>query len=263
MSNPEKVGDRRDPAPAVTRSMRILGLLADAATPLSLTEIAHELGLAKSSTANLCLALEAAAMVQKVPQGYRLGRRTAELGGVFAAQFNQVREFYGICESSPVLSHEVVQVAMLDDRDTLYIARYEGSRSMRFGTPLGSRLPAALSAAGNAILMTMTDAEVTDLLGVDAVFPALTEHSIRTLPELLTKLAVARKRGWSLDEGASFPGVVGVAAPLESWAPTDPMLALGVALPVAEAAPERIERVGASLKEAAAALRNPLAVRAS
>ena len=33
-------------------------------------------------------------MVQRVPLGYQLGRRTAELGGAFAAQFHQVREFY-------------------------------------------------------------------------------------------------------------------------------------------------------------------------
>ena len=91
----------RDPAPAVTRSMAVLGLLAEAPGPLTLTEIANALGLAKSSTANLCLALEAAMMVQRVPLGYQLGRRTVELGGAFAAQFNQVREFYGACAASP------------------------------------------------------------------------------------------------------------------------------------------------------------------
>ena len=116
----------RDPAPAVTRSMAILGLLAEAPGPLTLTEIANALGLAKSSTANLCLALEAAMMVQRVPLGYQLGRRTVELGGAFAAQFNQVREFYGVCAASPVLVHEVVQVVMLDERDALYLARHEG-----------------------------------------------------------------------------------------------------------------------------------------
>ncbi len=62
----------RDPAPAVTRSIRLLGLLADAGGPRTLTELAGELGLAKSSTANLCLALEAGGMVDRTPQGYRL-----------------------------------------------------------------------------------------------------------------------------------------------------------------------------------------------
>lgn len=253
----------RDPAPAVTRSMAVLGLLAEAPGPLTLTEIANALGLAKSSTANLCLALEAAMMVQRVPLGYQLGRRTVELGGAFAAQFNQVREFYGACAASPVLVHEVVQVAMLDDRDALYLARHEGSRSVRFGTPLGSRLPAALSATGNALLMPMDDEEVTALLKDAVPFPQLTERSVRDVPELLAKLAVARERGWALDEEGSFPGVVGVAVPLEGWSPSDPRLAIGVALPVAEATSERIERVAKALVEAAAALTNPMSARSA
>ncbi|MFK0242144.1 IclR family transcriptional regulator [Microbacterium sp. NPDC090281] len=247
----------RDPAPAVTRSIRLLGILAEAGGPRTLTELAGDLGLAKSSTANLCLALEAGGMVDRTAQGYRLGVRTAELGGAFAAQFNQVREFYSVCEASPQLASELVQVAMLDGSDALYLARHEGSRSLRLGTPLGSRLPAPLSATGRALLAAMSDAEVVELLGEDAVFPQLTERSATTMAGLLEVLATARRRGWALDAEESFRGIVGVAVPLEGWAPTDPPLALGVAIRAAEADYERIERVGEALREAAAALTNP------
>ncbi|UJP10572.1 IclR family transcriptional regulator [Microbacterium sp. KUDC0406] len=257
MTDEAETRDGRDPAPAVTRAIRLLGLLAEAEDPRTLTELAAGLGLAKSSTTNLCLALEAGGMIDRTPLGYRLGKRTAELGGAFAAQFNQVREFYDVCDSSPVLRSELVQVAMLDGTDALYLARHEGSRSLRLGTPLGSRLPAALSAAGRALLMTMSDAEVERMLGDAPGFPEITEHSIRSLPELLAVLQTARERGWALDEEGSFGGVVGVAVPLPGWAPSDPPLALGAAIPVAAAGFARIERVGAALIDAAAALTNP------
>lgn len=252
----------RDPAPAVTRSIRLLGLLADAGGPRTLTELAGDLGLAKSSTANLCLALEAGGMVERTALGYRLGLRTAELGGAFAAQFNQVREFYSVCEASPVLKSEIVQVAMLDGTDALYLARHEGSRSVRLGTPLGSRLPAALSATGRALLAALPDEEVIALLGTDAVFPALTERSTTTMAGLLEALAAARRRGWALDAEESFRGIIGVAVPLDGWTPSDPPLALGVAIRAAEAEDERIERVGEALQEAAAALTNPFSAAA-
>jgi len=247
----------RDPAPAVTRSIRLLELLAEAGEPMNLTELAAALGLAKSSTANLCLALEASRMVERGARGYRLGLRTAELGGAFAAQFNQVREFYGVCDASPVLASELVQVAILDGPDALYIARHEGSRSLRIGTPLGSRLPAALSATGRAMLSTLRDAEITDLLGADATFPAVTENSTRDLPGLLERLAAARARGWALDAEESFVGIVGVAVPLEGWAPGDPQLAIGVGIPTADASDERIATVAAALQSAARELTNP------
>jgi len=247
----------RDPAPAVGRGIRLLGLLAEAGRALTLTELAAGLGLAKSSTANLCLSLEAGRMIERVPLGYRLGIRTAELGGAFAAQFNQVREFYSVCETSPVLSTELVQVAILDDLDALYLARYEGSRSVRLGTPLGSRLPAALSATGRALLMTRSDDDVRALLHRGRPLPKLTEHSTIEVEAVIDKLRAARERGWSVDEEESFRGIVGVAVPLEGWAPGDPQLALGVGIPVADAGADRIAHVGAALREAAVALTNP------
>jgi len=252
-------GDRtgRDPAPAVTRSIRLLEVLAESPRPLTLTELASALRLAKSSTANLCLALEASRMVERVAQGYRLGMRTAELGGAFAMQFNQVREFYAVCDASEALRTELVQVALLDGADALYIARHEGARAIRIGTPLGSRLPAALSATGRALLSTLDDSAVTDLLGADATFPAVTENTTQTLGGLLERLAQARERGWALDAEESFRGVVGVAVPLEGWAPGDPQLALGVGLPVADATDERVAVVGEALLEVARALTNP------
>ncbi|WP_347345457.1 IclR family transcriptional regulator C-terminal domain-containing protein [Microbacterium sp.] len=247
----------RDPAPAVTRAIRLLGLLADARHPLTLTEIASELALAKSSTANLCLALESARMIERVAAGYRLGMRTAELGGAFASQFTQIRELYTVCEASPVLADELVQMAILDGCDTLYLARYEGAHSARLGAPLGSRLPAALTGAGRALLMRLDDAEVTALLADAAPFPALTEHSTRDLDGLLARLDAARARGWALDEEESTVGIVGVAVAVEGWAPGDPRFGLGVGIPVGEAVPERIARVGAALQQAAHALTNP------
>ena len=262
MSDDEASAIARDPAPAVGRSIRLLGLLAEAGRALTLTELAAGLGLAKSSTANLCLSLEAGRMIERVPLGYRLGIRTAELGGAFAAQFNQVREFYAVCETSPALASELVQVAVLDDTDALYLARYEGSRSVRLGTPLGSRLPAALSATGRALLMTRSDDDVRALL-TRGPLPRLTEHSTIDVDAVIAKLAAARERGWSVDEEESFRGIVGVAVPLEGWAPGDPQLALGVGIPVADATPDRVARVGAALREAARALTNPFSASRS
>ncbi|QCR18705.1 IclR family transcriptional regulator [Agrococcus sp. SGAir0287] len=250
-------GDQRDPAPAVTRGVRILGLLADADGPMTLTEIARGLAIAKSSASNLCLALEAAGVVDRVPQGYRLGRRVAELGAAYAFQFNQVRELFVVCERSPVLRREVVQIAMLADADALYLARHEGRAHGRIGTPLGSRLHVGLSATGNALLMALDDAEVRAILAA-APAPRLTTRSAGDVDAVLEKVAAARERGYAIDEGESFDGITGVAVPLLAWTPSDPALAIGAALPADVATPEHVAAVGAALQEAAIALTNPL-----
>lgn len=259
-----KINAERDPAPAVSRSLRILTLLAEAGgAPSTLSEIARAIGIAKSSAANLCAVLEDGGMIQRQPAGYVLGRRTAELGGAFAQQFNQVREFFAVCAASEVLQREVVQIAMLDGTDMLYLARHEGRTPYRIGTPLGSRLPAGLSATGNALLLTWDDDAIISLLAGAAPFPKLTEQSTVDLDDLLVKLAAGRERGYAVDRNESFGGISGVAVPLPPWAPSDPPLAMGAALPTEQATEERIAAIGAALLDAAEKLTNPLVPAAS
>lgn len=241
----------RDPAPAVTRALRVLELLEQSGgAPLTLSDLARALGAAKSSTSNICAVLEDGGMIRRVEAGYRLGRRTAELGGAFAHEFNQIREFYGVVEADPVLRGEVVQVAMLDGEYSLYLARHEG-RAHRLGTPLGSRLAAVTTGAGLAMLSRLDDARVDEAI-------ARTEApDLPPAEQIRAQIAEARERGWSVDPGRGLSGIWGVAVPLEPWRPTDPPLALGVALPAAEADEQTIERLGRAALGVAAQLTNP------
>ena len=241
----------RDPAPAVTRALGVLELLEQAdGAPLTLSDLARALGAAKSSTSNICAVLEEGGMIRRVEAGYRLGRRTAELGGAFAHQFNQVREFYGAVETDPVLRGEVVQVAMLDGENSLYLARHEG-RAHRLGTPLGSRLPAVTTGVGLAMLSRLEDSVI------DEVIDRCAAPGIPPADQIRTQIAEARERGWSVDPGHGFEGIWGVAVPLEPWRPSDPPLALGVALPAAEADEAMLDRLGRAALGVAAQLTNP------
>ena len=241
----------RDPAPAVTRALRVLELLEQSGgAPLTLSDLSRALGAAKSSTSNVCAVLEDGGMIRRVETGYRLGRRTAELGGAFAHQFNQIREFYGVVEADPVLREEVVQVGMLDGTSSLYLARHEG-RAHRLGTPLGSRLLAVTTGVGLAMLSRLDDARVEEII-------ARTETpGIPPAAQIRTQIAETRERGWSIDPGHGFDGLWGVGVPLEPWRPSDPPLALGVALPAAEADEETLERLGRAAVGVAAQLTNP------
>lgn len=254
----------RDPSPAVTRSLRVLTLLAEAkGRPLPPAEIARRLGFAKSSTINLISALEEGGMVRRTLNGCTLGRAAAEIGGAYAEQFNQAREFYAVCEESEVLRTHVVQMTVLAGVDALYLARHEGRRRFRLGTPLGSRLPAVLTATGNAHLMRMSDEEIIALVGPTEPFPQLTQDSVRDLAGLLAKIGQGRRRGYTVDVNESVHGVTGVAVPLDPWTPSDPPFALGVPLPAEEATAETITSVADALVQVAATLSNPFAHPAS
>lgn len=255
MTEPEA---QRAPAPAVTRAIGILDVLAgNEGRPMTLSEIARALGIAKSSCANLCQALEDAQMVRRVSDGFALGHHTAELGGAYALQFNQIREFFDVMAASPTLHGELVQVAMLDGADALYLARHEGRTPYRFGTPLGSRLPAVFTATGNALLATLPDDELATTLGSTLPTPDPIDGAEFTLDALRARLDENRARGYAVDPGRGTPGLTGIAVAVPAWTPGDPTLAMGAAIRSDQADPVRVAHIGVALIEAAARLSNP------
>lgn len=253
----------RSPAPAVSRALRILALLERAdGTPLALGDLARGIDAAKSSTSNLCQALEEGGMIVRTNGGYLLGRRTVELGGAYIAQFNQMREFYTFCAEAELLSHEVVQIAMLHGTEAVYLARHEGRAPMRLTASIGSRFPAAPTAVGNALLTTLTDQEIGARFSGPQHFPQLTERSVRTVPALLAKIRAARARGYAVDDNEVHPGIFGVALVLPPWSSGDQPLAIGTSLMASTVTDDVVAAVVAELREAVDRLGNPLYRRA-
>lgn len=255
-------------APAVSRAVRILSLLAEpGAEPRALSDIARELGAPKSSTSNICAVLEESEMIQRRDKGYVLGRRTVELGGAYLRNFDQFREFYRICTESPVLSKQLVQIAVLDGTDVIYLARHEGRTPLRLSAGIGDRFPASLTAVGNALLAELPPDEVTARYASGPEFPRFTDQSTRTLTELHTKLSATRARGYAVDEGEVFPNVVGIALTVPPRHSGEQTLAIGVSvidgIVVPDAADEHRESIVAALISAVSNLTNPMAPAAT
>ncbi|MCC2317075.1 IclR family transcriptional regulator [Cellulomonas chengniuliangii] len=246
----------RSPAPAVTRAAAILILLAERGQPVGLADIARALGVAKSSTLNLCLALEQADLVRKTEQGYALGRATVRLGGAFVREFDVVREFYRVCAEAPALQNELLQIAMLDGTDVLYLARHEGRAPLRLSASIGDRFPAAITAVGCALLADLDMDEVRRRFADPAALPRWTDRSVATVDRLTAKLEATRARGYALDDGETHPGIVGIAVAIPPRTSADQQLAIGVSLMTTPSDADR-EHVVAALLDARAALTAP------
>lgn len=197
---------------------------------MTLSELARALQAAKSSTLNVLNALETGRLVQRRDGSYSLGRRTVELGGAYLSTFDQVREFYRLCAESPVLSHELVQIAILDGTDVLYLARHEGRAPLRFSAGIGDRFPASLTAVGNALLALLTPEEVATRFAQAGSLTARTERSTTTLTGLQTKLMRVRELGYALDDGEVHVAVVGIATAVPARVASEGSFAVGVSL---------------------------------
>lgn len=248
-------------APAVTRAAAILTLLADTGTGLSLTDIARALGLAKSSTFNLCNALEEVGLLaRRGDSTYYLGRGLVELGGAYLRSFDIVREFYRQCSESNVLRYELLQLAVLDGTDVLYVARHEGRAPLRLSATIGDRFPASITAIGNILLAQLDPKIVTDRYRDTAKLAQWTPNSVSSVDGLLAKLDRAREQGYAIDNGETNPAVVGIAVTVSPRTSAEDRFGIGASLFMADGIDERRERVLPELRRVADALSNPMLV---
>lgn len=247
-------------APAVTRAAAILTLLADSGAALNLTDIARSLGLPKSSTFNLCNALEEAGLIARHDASYFLGRRLVELGGSYLRTFDVVREFYRQCADSAILSRELLQLAVLDGTDVLYVARHEGRAPLRLSATIGDRFPASITAVGNVLLAKLDPAIVADRYRDTSRLAQWTPNSVSTVTGLMAKLSRARKLGYSVDNGETNSAVVGMAVLVSPRTSAEEHFALGVSLFQSDDIDEHRERVLPELRRVAEDLSNPMLV---
>lgn len=260
----ETDGERTASAPAVVRSLRILDFLAESHGQVrSLSDIARELGIAKSSTSNLCAALEDGRLIRRAAGGYLLGRRTVELGSSYLSTFDQVREFYRICEDSPALSSQLVQIAMLDGPRVLYLAVFEGHERFPLSASVGDRYPASATAVGTALLSELDPNEIDRLFADGRHIVTFTPESTATLAALQAKLAATRQQGFAVDAGEVHPSVVGLAVLVPSSRSSDPSFAIGVSLVFPDNTAAQQAIAVEALRSAAAQLTTPLLVSES
>lgn len=247
-------------APAVVRAVAVLDALAESPTGLmSLSDLARHVGIPKSSTSAICNALEAGLLIRREDVGYRLGRRTVELGGAYLSRLDQVTEFYDFCANSALFAAETVRLSVLAGIDTLCLARYEGRPALRLTAGIGDKFPASASAQGKALLARLDDSEVERLFHGIPELPRATNSSIRAVPSLLADLALTRDRGFAVDEGEAADHVVGLAVAIATRGVRSPLLAVSVTLLDSEATDTRRARAVDELRRAAGFLGNPMA----
>ncbi|WP_417420697.1 IclR family transcriptional regulator [Halomonas sp.] len=217
--------------PAVARAIRVLALLENAeGHPLSVSEMARQLSVARSSLFNICLTLEDGGLIARSDKGYRLGRRLVELGGGYLRTVDPVRAFYQACSETPLLHNEICQLAILDGTDVLYLAAHAGRMPLRMTASIGNRFPASITAVGNSLLAGLEDEEIRHRFADAATRPAWTERSITDLDGLMDKIRATRERGYSRDEGEVFPGVYGLAVTVAPQYSGEQAYALGTSL---------------------------------
>jgi len=193
--------------PAVERAVRLLDALAAARRPLALTELARALALPKSSVHGLLATLVALGLARRNADGeFTLGARPLQWSDAYARQSDVLRAFTEQVDRQAALRTETVMLAVLDGADVTYLACRPGTRPLAVNFRVGGRFPASCTSSGKAMLGTLPDARVRELLAV-AGCRRLTRHSVGSVAALLRQLHAGRERGWAIDDEETAEGM--------------------------------------------------------
>jgi DNA-binding IclR family transcriptional regulator len=248
---PSARGGRQGSSAGVQATLEVLDVLA-ARGPLALSEIAREIGIAKSTLHRVCtILLERGWVVRDVEGRFSLGVRALRLGSS-SAGLPIVTAFRAVAAEFLTHHDETVMLAVLDGDESLYLAIEETSQPIRLVTHVGSTTPAFASASGRVILASHPPAAVTAMFG-GRLLVTPTGRRLNGVAELHAILEEVRERGFAENREETAEGLFAASVPIVNDEGVT-IAALTTCVPVCRVTPERRERLVADLLRLGAAL---------
>jgi DNA-binding IclR family transcriptional regulator len=204
---------------AIDRAMRVLTVLEQATATgeggLRLTDVARRAGLPLTTTHRLTRELRRHQLIDATGTNaslMQLGTRLFELGEHVPRKRHLRDAALPFMEDLYEITHDTVQLGVLDGTDVLYIEKIGGHRQARSPSRVGGRVPATCTALGKAML-AFGPREVLDRV-LDAGLGVLTPYSIADRGVLRAALAAVKRAGYATDREEAALGLACVAAPV-------------------------------------------------
>lgn len=205
------------PIKTLDRALSILEVLAQSGSPLTLSEIAEEVELDRSTVYRFLGAMELRNMVEQNDSNrYKLGLKLVEIGYAALEDMDLRLVARPILQDLVHRCNETANLSVLIGHEVMYIDQVESSNMIKMFARIGSRAPAYATGAGKALLAYLPPKELDEVLE-RVNFRPYTKRTI-TGPELLrASLSQIRLQGYALDFGELEAGVNCVAVPIFDW----------------------------------------------
>jgi IclR family transcriptional regulator, KDG regulon repressor len=245
---------------SVANAMRLIKVFSDAQYEIGISDLAKQLGLAKSTVHRLAATLIGEGMLEQNEQDgkYRLGLRLFELGAMVRRKMDVTDEAKSYLKSLAEKTGETLHLAVLDHRAVLYINIIESQRAIRMGYKIGTRAPLHCTAVGKA-LMAFQPQDVIEAVIAHGL-PARTSHTITDAQAFRRELATVRARGYALEDEEIEAGLRSIAAAVRNYS-GNVVAAIGIAGPAHRVTRKVLFSYASELVQAADAVSQRLGYR--
>lgn len=203
--------------PGLSRGLHVLEVLAEHAQPLTLSEIAEELGISRSSAYRLVYTLKYMGFLENPGDGreFALGPRVLNIGFAYLASQDLVRSARTDLEALRDTTGISTHLAIRDGRDVLFLDCVQSKTGFLSNVSVGARIPAHATPLGWLMMSDISNRDLAMLFdGVKMV--RLTDATPTDLGALSKAIADASSRGYVVSDGIVERGGRSISAPVHS-----------------------------------------------
>lgn len=201
--------------PALEKANDVLQAIAERPSGLKLIDLSKHLGIHKSSMFSLLNTMEALEwVVREIDGTYSLGSKLGYIGNAFFKQFSLIDRFRKEASITKHVIKETIQLAKLEGREVLYLAKEEMPSPVRLASEPGMKLAAHTTALGKVMLAFLDKRELDALFPSEELEPLLTPHTLKKRKELYRQLREIRTNESAFDLQEAVMGFCCVAAPV-------------------------------------------------
>lgn len=233
----------------IFKAIKVLEYVAESGREVSLTEVAHSLGLPKTTVFRYLQTLSATSFLHHI-----VSKDRYEIGTQFRAMAGADRSLHRLrTVALPVMRelsrnfNETINLAIETDGEMVYIEIIESTRALRMQARIGSTDAMHTTALGKAFLAYIGEAECAAFLARGLAVK--TFKSVVNKRALLKQLDEVRLRGYALDAGENEDGAVCIGVPILNDLGF-PIAALSMSVPERRESEALVERGSKALKAA-------------
>lgn len=237
---------------SVERAILILEMLADRGET-GVSQVAAELGVHKSTASRLMSSLLTHGLVEQISDRgrYRLGLGLVRLAGSVTSSLDVVSGSRDVTKALATQVGETVNIAVLDNKQVLYVDQVMGPSMVSMRSWLGQSVPTHCTASGK-VLTAWLD-EPSRISSRPDSWKKLAPNTITSADALELELEQVRQNGFAVAYQEMETDFVAVAAPIRNEH-DEVTAALVISGPASRLKPEEFERLGHIVKLSAAKL---------
>lgn len=246
---------------SLSRALKLLNALSHHPQGLSLSEVAHHVGLPNSTAHRLLTTLQNERFVrfEADRSAWLIGVQAFRVGSAFVRSRDLVTIARPYMRRLMEQSGETVNLAIADRNEVIYLAQVETQKMMRAIAGPGGRAAIHCSGVGKALLAHV-DEEALDKTLSQIQFHRESPSTLVTAADLRRDLERTLRRGYAIDNEENAVGLRCVAAVIFDEH-GGPLAALSVSGPTARLTDQRIPNLGQAVARISAEVTSELGGR--